>query len=295
MALKRNRLNELVICLIFTTIFMDNCSTFARNLERYDTAYECEGRTLKIECPPNEVIRLIRANYGRFSITICNEHGDTDWSVNCMSPRSFRVLYNKCNSKQNCSIIASTSQFGDPCPNTLKYLEAHYQCAPVEKSTLNTFSAMTTTIRPSQSWFINPQSSILDVDPYPTKTTVSTWTAETSTMMTHSERSSIVLQPTTTIPRLYKKDYQTITTYEKGTNVMELEEKTEEPKIISEVDESQISTLLQAVSSPPHNRQHLFPVTSKTLGKSNASTLKCNLTIWLFCISIIYHHRWQYH
>jgi hypothetical protein len=28
----------------------------------------------------NEVMNLLRANYGRFSITICNEHGDTDWS-----------------------------------------------------------------------------------------------------------------------------------------------------------------------------------------------------------------------
>lgn len=61
--------------------------------ERYDTAYACEGKTLRIECPEGELIHLIRANYGRFSITICNEHGDTDWSVNCMSPKSFRVLY----------------------------------------------------------------------------------------------------------------------------------------------------------------------------------------------------------
>lgn len=64
-------------------------------LERYDTAYECEGKTLKIECKETELIHLIRANYGRFSITICNEHGNTDWSVNCMSTKSFRVLYSR--------------------------------------------------------------------------------------------------------------------------------------------------------------------------------------------------------
>ncbi|KAH0546248.1 hypothetical protein KQX54_007512 [Cotesia glomerata] len=61
----------------------------------YDTAYECEGKTLRIECGEGELIHLIRANYGRFSITICNEHGNTDWSVNCMAQKSFRVLYNK--------------------------------------------------------------------------------------------------------------------------------------------------------------------------------------------------------
>ncbi|KAH1022990.1 hypothetical protein HUJ04_012286 [Dendroctonus ponderosae] len=57
---------------------------------RYETAYACEGKTLKIECKDGELIKLIRANYGRFSITICNDHGNTDWSVNCMSPKSLR-------------------------------------------------------------------------------------------------------------------------------------------------------------------------------------------------------------
>lgn len=62
---------------------------------RYDTAYACEGKTLKIECKEGELIHLIRANYGRFSITICNDHGNTDWSVNCMSAKSLRVLHNR--------------------------------------------------------------------------------------------------------------------------------------------------------------------------------------------------------
>lgn len=61
---------------------------------RYETVYACEGKTLKIECKEGELIKLIRANYGRFSITICNDHGNTDWSVNCMSPKSLRVLHN---------------------------------------------------------------------------------------------------------------------------------------------------------------------------------------------------------
>lgn len=62
---------------------------------RYETAYACEGKTLKIECKEGELIKLIRANYGRFSITICNDHGNTDWSVNCMSPKSLRVLHSR--------------------------------------------------------------------------------------------------------------------------------------------------------------------------------------------------------
>ncbi|XP_071438988.1 latrophilin Cirl isoform X2 [Hetaerina americana] len=119
-----------------------------RSLEqpRYATAYACEGSTLSIDCREGELIHLIRANYGRFSITICNEHGNTDWSVNCMSTKSLRVLHNKCTQQQNCSILASTSTFGDPCPGTLKYLEAHYQCMPA--------ATTTTTNRPSPPWLV---------------------------------------------------------------------------------------------------------------------------------------------
>ena len=56
------------------------------------TKYGCEGSALKIECHEGSAIRVIRANYGRFSIAICNDHGNTDWSVNCMSPRTLRVI-----------------------------------------------------------------------------------------------------------------------------------------------------------------------------------------------------------
>lgn len=117
---------------------------------KYETAYACEGKTLMIECEGGDLINLIRANYGRFSITICNDHGNVDWSVNCMSPKSLRVLHSKCAQKQNCSVLASTNMFGDPCPGTHKYLEAHYQC-------VSAASSSTTTNRPSPPWLKTSQ------------------------------------------------------------------------------------------------------------------------------------------
>jgi len=72
-----------------------NVVLYVAEQPRYDTAYACEGKTLKLECRDGELIHLIRANYGRFSITICNDHGNTDWSVNCMSTRSLRVLFGR--------------------------------------------------------------------------------------------------------------------------------------------------------------------------------------------------------
>ncbi|GFT67574.1 latrophilin Cirl [Trichonephila clavipes] len=42
----------------------------------------------------------------------------------------------RCGMKNSCSLSASPALFGDPCPGTPKYLEAHYQCVP-EPSTVH--------------------------------------------------------------------------------------------------------------------------------------------------------------
>lgn len=60
------------------------------------TSYACEEKELQIECQPGESIHLIRANYGRFSIQLCNENGQLDWKVNCMSPASsLQIIANR--------------------------------------------------------------------------------------------------------------------------------------------------------------------------------------------------------
>ena len=59
------------------------------------TGYTCEGEELFIQCAEEETIQIVRANYGRFSIAICNEEGKTHWSVNCMSPKTRHILQNR--------------------------------------------------------------------------------------------------------------------------------------------------------------------------------------------------------
>ena len=56
------------------------------------TKYGGEGSLLELECEEGAVINLVRANYGRFSISICNGEGNTAWSVNCMEPRTLRII-----------------------------------------------------------------------------------------------------------------------------------------------------------------------------------------------------------
>ncbi|RWS28342.1 hypothetical protein B4U80_04140, partial [Leptotrombidium deliense] len=94
----------------------------------YRTSITCEGRQLWIRCEDGTRINVLRANFGRFSILICNDHGNLEWSVDCMAARSTKVMQESCSNKQNCTVPATTALFGDSCPGTLKYLEVQYQC-----------------------------------------------------------------------------------------------------------------------------------------------------------------------
>ncbi|KAG0410106.1 hypothetical protein HPB47_012776, partial [Ixodes persulcatus] len=94
----------------------------------YKTAYACEGSQLSFACPEGQLIALIRANYGRFSISICNEHGTLDWSVDCKSNRSYNVIRERCHLNTSCRVLVDSLTFGDPCPGTFKYLEVQFRC-----------------------------------------------------------------------------------------------------------------------------------------------------------------------
>ena len=59
------------------------------------TKYGCEGSALSIECGEGSAIRVIRANYGRFSLSICNEYERGNFSTNCLEPRSMRTVRNR--------------------------------------------------------------------------------------------------------------------------------------------------------------------------------------------------------
>jgi len=148
------------------------------------TKYGCEGSMLDIECEEGTMINLVRANYGRFSISICNGEGNTAWSVNCMEPRTLRVINTRCGSKRICSVPVESSIFGDPCPGTSKYVEVHYTCKPVPVST--------STTKPRPPWLLD-----LSATPSPDwkyKTTTSTTTSTTTATTTQSTTVS------TTVP-----------------------------------------------------------------------------------------------
>lgn len=104
---------------------------------RYRTVYACEDRQLTIDCDYGYKINLIRANFGRFSIATCNEQGQLDLSTDCIAPITFRIMKDRCQDNQKCSVNATTQMFGDKCPKTRKYLEVHFQCQPQDFTSLN--------------------------------------------------------------------------------------------------------------------------------------------------------------
>ena len=72
---------------------------------RYRMAYACENEILTMNCtkgqqleskgaksPTSVSLEFIRANFGRFSISICNEDSRDDISVNCHSNGALAVI-----------------------------------------------------------------------------------------------------------------------------------------------------------------------------------------------------------
>ncbi|XP_022240202.1 latrophilin Cirl-like, partial [Limulus polyphemus] len=172
--------------------------------QKYRTIYACEGRDLRITCEEGHLIKLIRANYGRFSISICNEQGALDWSVKCTSRRSYHVMQERCNLASSCGLNITSAIFGDPCPGTHKYLEVHYRCVlEITTSSTTTMSTTTTTTTTTRPPIIIPvtYNSYKPVFPKSSITTTTTLKPPTLLPITpKSTRMSTSVNPTQLSP-----------------------------------------------------------------------------------------------
>ena len=91
----------------------------------------CEGSEVELSCEGGTVISVIRANFGRISSSVCGDTGGHhSWSTRCIQPRTLREVSSRCSSDgaSHCSLEVSSQVFGDPCPDTPKYLEVVYTC-----------------------------------------------------------------------------------------------------------------------------------------------------------------------
>jgi len=98
----------------------------------YYLAYACERTELEVKCEEGRKIAIVHAMYGRQNMRQCNEgQTATDaWSTFCAAPqrRTHYIIKSRCNGMEECLIPAVNEMFGDPCPNTYKYLEVYYSC-----------------------------------------------------------------------------------------------------------------------------------------------------------------------
>ena len=59
---------------------------------------------------------------------------------------AYHVIFFRCDGQRMCAMPVSSEVFGDPCPNTRKYVEVHFACMPKVRTT--------TTERPLPPWFL---------------------------------------------------------------------------------------------------------------------------------------------
>lgn len=99
--------------------------------EAVRTEFGCENETLLLHCPLLSEISIVRANYGRFSLSVCNFRALDNIHTNCDSSHTTTdILKHRCNRLSLCQIEIHSGVFPTSCPDTPKYLEVQYHCQP---------------------------------------------------------------------------------------------------------------------------------------------------------------------
>merc|ERR1711892_337632 len=116
-----------VIQVLITAVI--SLKVMASRLNDTQTKIGCENSTVSLTCPIGSYLSIIRANYGRFSISVCNHQARQDIDTNCSSQENSTALLRKmCNKLNFCQVPVHSDVLPPVCPETPKYLEAQFQC-----------------------------------------------------------------------------------------------------------------------------------------------------------------------
>ncbi|XP_065666259.1 protein DD3-3 isoform X3 [Hydra vulgaris] len=85
----------------------------------------CEWSTLTLSTNGLGTLKILEANYGRTSSTLCGSNPSYNTKCNNQQ-KSLQIVKSLCESQTSCSVTASNNVFGDPCVGTYKYLEVKY-------------------------------------------------------------------------------------------------------------------------------------------------------------------------
>uniref|UniRef100_A0A8C5HSY8 SUEL-type lectin domain-containing protein n=1 Tax=Gouania willdenowi TaxID=441366 RepID=A0A8C5HSY8_GOUWI len=94
------------------------------------TRHICQQSKTELYCEGSQVIKILRANYGRTDESVCSYSAPYSESPNtaCSGPSALKVMRERCDGKKSCSVRSSNHVFANPCPGTRKYLEYAYSC-----------------------------------------------------------------------------------------------------------------------------------------------------------------------
>ncbi|KAL8180979.1 UNVERIFIED_CONTAM: hypothetical protein K2H54_043371 [Gekko kuhli] len=93
----------------------------------------CENDKLRLQCRNKSVLAIYSAVYGRplRGKPECETVNGTGPDIECLAPEALRKVSRRCHRKENCTVVANTATFGNPCfPRVKKQLRVSYTCVP---------------------------------------------------------------------------------------------------------------------------------------------------------------------
>ncbi|XP_056898812.1 protein eva-1 homolog C isoform X2 [Takifugu flavidus] len=131
-------------CLIpvFSPVFgLDPCPLTTKYLlvsykcrpEHHRTRLVCENERLRLVCKNETVLTIYSAAFGHLlhGSPACPQEPGSHVDMECLSPSALRKVSRRCHGRTNCSVLADTLTFGDPCfPGTRKHLRVSFTCVP---------------------------------------------------------------------------------------------------------------------------------------------------------------------
>ncbi|XP_011478229.3 protein eva-1 homolog C isoform X1 [Oryzias latipes] len=93
----------------------------------------CENERMRLTCKNETVLAIYSATFGHLlhGSPNCPQEPGPQTDMECLSPVALRRVSRRCHGRANCSVLADTKTFGDPCfPGTRKHLRVSFTCVP---------------------------------------------------------------------------------------------------------------------------------------------------------------------
>ncbi|XP_060904453.1 protein eva-1 homolog C isoform X1 [Labrus mixtus] len=127
---------------VFSPVFgQDPCPLTSKYLlvaykcrpEHHSTRLVCENERLRLMCKNETVLAIYSATFGHLlhGSPHCPQEPGSHADMECLSPSALRKVSRRCHGRSNCSVLADTQTFGDPCfSGTRKHLRVSFTCVP---------------------------------------------------------------------------------------------------------------------------------------------------------------------